>query len=273
MPQGSSSSSGGGGGGGDGGAAAAPACAPMPRPAWNAPAAAPAAPAPAVASDRGVCTPLVGPVDCGFAVLTLEEFPELAMPRLNVRAVRNVPIDDEGITRVFATVDAVLARGAPLTILWDVRGCSIPSRKQIGVALDWIGANSHLLDAQLQGIAICLQNLIVRSIVNMVLGLTQPPQPHGVFADEPPAFAFARDACTEVKQWIGSKKKKALQKAAEQELKQQKQQQRQSLAEESEGGSPTSPTPSKGLLSPRLSGSFVRQGSRSRNHAATPAAA
>ncbi len=100
-------------------------------------------------------------------------------------------------------MDAVLARGEPITIAYDLRECSLPSRKQIGVALKWIGANSELLDRHLQGIAIVLSSIMVRSIVGFVLGLTQPPQPHGVFADETAAFEFARDRCTEVRQWKG----------------------------------------------------------------------
>ena len=106
------------------------------------------------------------------------------------------------------------ARGEPLTILWDVRNCSIPSRAQIKIALDWIGANSHLLDKHLQGIAVCLSSLIVRSILNFILSITKPPQPNGVFADEAEAFGFARDKCTEVREWVGRKKKKQLEAAA-----------------------------------------------------------
>ena len=47
-----------------------------------------------------------------------------------------------------------------------------------------------------------------------MLHLTQPPQPNGCFADEPPAFAFARDQCTEVREWVGKKKLKAQREAA-----------------------------------------------------------
>ena len=178
----------------------------------DAPASAPTAD-PGAADDRGALTALVGPVDFGFGQVTLEQYPELTVPRLNVRAVK-MPIEDAGIETLFGVLDDVLARGQPLTILWDVRHASIPSRKQIGVALDWIGANSHLLDKHLQGVAIVLSNMIIRSIVNFVLHLTQPPQPNGCFADEPPAFAFARDQCTEVREWVGKKKLKAQREAA-----------------------------------------------------------
>ena len=59
---------------------------------------------------------------------------------------------------------------------------------------------------QLQGVAIILSSIIVRSVVNLVLTLTQPPQPNGCFSDEAAAFAFARDKCTEVKVWTPARK-------------------------------------------------------------------
>ena len=182
---------------------------------WMAPAPAAAAPAPAAASsssdrpptERGVMTPIVGPLDFGFGILTLEKYDELAMPRLNVKAV-NVPITDESMIGVLSGLDTILARGEPLTIMYDLRNAPLPSRKQINIGLDWIAANSHLLDKHLQGIAVIISSFIIRSIVNFVLHLTQPPQPNGCFADEPAAFNFAKEKCTEIKQWVGSKKLK-----------------------------------------------------------------
>ena len=167
------------------------------------------------ATDRGPLTALHGPTRCGAVVLTLEDYPELTMPRLNVRATK-AAIDDEGLALALRTMDEILARGAPLTVLWDLRGCAVPSRKQISIGLEWVGANSHLLDKHLQGIGIVLSGLILRSVVNFVLQITQPPQPHGCFSEEPPAFAFARDQCTEIKEWVGKKKRKQLEQQAQQ---------------------------------------------------------
>lgn len=122
-------------------------------------------------------------------------------------------MEDHGIVKLTAALDAAFARGEAMTILWDVRNCSLPSRKQIGIGLDWISANSHLLDQYLQGIAVILSSFIVRGILNFVLAITQPPQPNGCFADDEEAFAFARDKCTEVKIWVGvTKLKKKLEK-------------------------------------------------------------
>ena len=187
-------------------------------------------------------TAVLGPVDFGFGEVTLERYPELTVHRLHVRAVKE-PIEDGGINTLLTTLDEVLARGEPLTILWDVRNCSIPSRAQIKIALDWIGANSHLLDKHLQGIAVCLSSLIVRSILNFILSITKPPQPNGVFADEAEAFGFARDKCTEVREWVGRKKKKQLEAAA---------------------GQPDSPDGTKPRGSPRLL-SLGRQNSKKSN--------
>ena len=150
-------------------------------------------------------TALVGPIDFHFGELLLEDYPELAVPRLCLRSNKK-PMDDEGIVKLCAALDAAFALGRPMTILWDIRNVPIPSRKQLGIGLDWVGANAHLLDRHLQGIAIVLSSMLIRGVVNFVLHLTQPPQPNGCFADEQEAFAFARDRCTEVKAWKGSRK-------------------------------------------------------------------
>ena len=94
---------------------------------------------------RSAMRPLVGPVDVGFAELTLEDYDELTVPRLHI-TTRREAIDDEGISLLLSTLDAIFARGEPLTVLYDLRLASLPSRRQINLALDWISENSHLLD-------------------------------------------------------------------------------------------------------------------------------
>lgn len=150
---------------------------------------------------------LVGPVETPFATVTLEQFDELTVPRLYIQT-RKGTIDEESIGQVLGCLDDVLARGHPLTITYDLRTAPLPSRKQIGIGLDWIAANGPKLDVQLQGVAIVLSSAIVRGVVNFVLHLTQPPQPNGCFGDEPSAFAFARDKCTEVRVWVPARKLK-----------------------------------------------------------------
>jgi hypothetical protein len=167
----------------------------------------------AYSDSRSVPLRLIGPVETPFATVTLEKFEELAVPRLLIKT-RMGKIDEEGIAQVLATLDMALARGHPLTIAYDLRTAPIPSRKQIGIALDWIGKNAPLLDVQLQGVAIVLSSPIVRSVVNFVLLLTQPPQPNGCFGDEAAAFAFARSKCSEIRVWVGAGKAKQLQRQA-----------------------------------------------------------
>ena len=167
----------------------------------------------AYSDSRSVPLRLIGPVETPFATVTLEQFEELAVPRLLIKT-RMGKIDEEGIAQVLATLDMALARGHPLTIAYDLRTAPIPSRKQIGIALDWIGKNAPLLDVQLQGVAIVLSSPIVRSVVNFVLLLTQPPQPNGCFGDEAAAFAFARSKCSEIRVWVGAGKAKQLQRQA-----------------------------------------------------------
>jgi len=168
-------------------------------------------------NEAAIMMALLGPVDCGFSDVTLEQWPELAVPRLVFRARAN-PIEDAGIRTMLGTLDDVFARAQPITIMYDLRGASIPSKKQIKIALDWICQNSHLLDRHLQGIAIILSSFLVRGVVNVVLSLTKPPQPNAVCAKEEQAYDFARDQCTEIKEWVSAKKLKRQQSASAQAL-------------------------------------------------------
>ena len=156
-------------------------------------------------SHRSPITYIVGPIDFGFGELAVEDHAELTVPRLCLRSNKK-PMDDDGIVKLCAALDAAFALERPMTILWDVRSVLIPSRKQVNIGLEWIGANSHLLDTYLQGIAIVLSSLVIRGIANFVLSVCQPPQPNGCFADDAEAFAFARDKCTEVRVWVGKGK-------------------------------------------------------------------
>ena len=104
-------------------------------------------------------------------------------------------------------MSAVLERGQPFTILYDLRSCSMPSHSQVGIGKAWGSAHAKSLNRLLQGIAILLSGAISRSMVNMLLGICKPPQPHGLFAEDAAAFAFAHDQCTIVRVW--SKKKRA----------------------------------------------------------------
>lgn len=147
---------------------------------------------------------LLGPLNFGFGTLTLEEHPMLTMPRLVLRGVSK-PIDDEGLARLLRTAEEVLERDQPFTILYDIRTCSLPSRKQIGMGTEWGKVNNKRLNRTLQGIAILMTNPITRTTVNMILTLCRPQQPCGIFGDDKSALHFARDKCKEA--FIWSKKK------------------------------------------------------------------
>ena len=73
---------------------------------------------------------LVGPVEVPFAVITLERYPELKIPRLLIKT-RKGPIDEAGMRVAFQTLDEVLLRGHPITIAYDFRTATLPSRKQV----------------------------------------------------------------------------------------------------------------------------------------------
>ena len=160
-------------------------------------------------------TPILGPIDCNLCEVVIETCPEFTVPRLCIRGRKVERIEDSDLEKLCAALDAAFALERPMTILWDVRSVSLPSRRQINLGLEWIAANSHLLDMYLQGIAVILSSFLVRGILNFVLALTQPPQPNGCFADDQEAFAFARDKCTEVKVWVGQSKLKKKLAAAE----------------------------------------------------------
>jgi len=151
--------------------------------------------------------------DFGFGTLKLEEDPRLPLPRLIVRAAKK-PIDNEGFRRVLEMTSSILEREQPFTILYDVRSCTLPNGKQIKIAQRWGALHSKRLNAMLQGITILISGVVVRSSIQMILGLCTPPQPYGIFADDEAAFAFARDKCTRVQVWSKKKRKNAENAAA-----------------------------------------------------------
>lgn len=139
-------------------------------------------------------------LDFGFGQLIFEQLPELAMPRLVIRLVKK-PWDNAKTRTLLEGVSTVLSRATPFTLLFDVRTCCLPSRSQIGVAREWIRTHYDTIQEQLQGIAILLTSVMVRSTVNMLLSMAKPAQPNGVFAKEADALHFARDRCAVVRVW------------------------------------------------------------------------
>jgi len=113
---------------------------------------------------------LIGPLDIGMGTLVLEEEPGLALPRMIVRTEKK-PISDASVRAFFSAMDVVLARGRPFTAVYDLRKCSLPSRKQIAVGQEWGHTNHKALNALLQGIAIINASTLMRSTVNMILAV------------------------------------------------------------------------------------------------------
>lgn len=145
------------------------------------------------------------PTVFSFGTLELERDPLLPLPRLIFRASGH-RIDDAGISQLFASIEGYLGLNIPFTVLYDLRTCPMPSRKQISTAQAWGKVHKQKIDTLIQGIAIVISSAFARSTVNMILAMTKPAQPCSLVADEAAAFAFARDKCTEVRQWVNEKK-------------------------------------------------------------------
>jgi len=137
---------------------------------------------------------LLGPIDFGFGTLTIEQLPELPVPRMCLRYAKKT-IDEAGLTRMLAAATQALELGVPFTVLFDVRLVSLPSRSQLSLVREWNRQHWPELERLLQGFAILLSSMVTRSSVNMMLSMGKPTQPHGVFTKEADAFAFARDKC------------------------------------------------------------------------------
>lgn len=144
--------------------------------------------------------------DFGFGTLLWEENPELALPRVVVRGAKKA-IDDQRLQEVLDWMSAVIARNQPFSILYDVRSCSMPSGRQIKMGQKWGQANNKKLNRLLQGIAIIMSGVIVKSTVQMLLAICSPPQPCTLCGDDETALAFARDKCKEVRVWSKKKNK------------------------------------------------------------------
>ena len=85
-----------------------------------------------------------------------------------------------GVRRLLAAIDEILARRLPFLALFDARSCNLPSRAHIRLASEWGGENWAVLEEFLQGIGILLSSVLMRSSVNMLLGMAKPTQPHRV---------------------------------------------------------------------------------------------
>ena len=145
------------------------------------------------------------PVDFGFGTLLVEHEAALRFPRLFVR-LRKQPIDMAKIQRLLAAVDDFMSRNQPFTVVFDMRGCTLPSRPHINAIGAWARAHGGFsgdgsLDRLLQGSVVLLTSVMVRSTINMILAMAKPAQPVGIFASEVDAFVFARDKCWELRDW------------------------------------------------------------------------
>ena len=143
---------------------------------------------------------LFGPVAFGCGTLTLENVPDLNLPRLSIKMVKK-PMNTPSVQALLNAVDGAIAYGEPFTILFDVRSCSLPGRAQINLARDWSRRNWETLDAMVQGIAVVLSSVMVRSTVNMLIAMARPAQPVGIFSNERDAHHFARDKCKVARVW------------------------------------------------------------------------
>lgn len=135
--------------------------------------------------------PLVDPVDFGFGMLTVDDPPECALPLMTVRFVKG-PVSDAALARLFEAIEAVLALKIPFVALFDVRSCSLPGRAQISKLTTWAKVSWEPLETYLSSFAIVISSTLMRSTINMVMKVSRPRQPHGVFTKLADAEAFAR---------------------------------------------------------------------------------
>jgi len=119
-------------------------------------------------------------VDFGFGRLSVEYHKELALPQLCVRLVKK-PIDCAGLETLLAAIATFLAQGVAFTILVDARSTTLPSRAILRRAKQWGSEHEPQMDALMQGTAIVLSSTVVRSTVKMILSMSKPKQPLGIF--------------------------------------------------------------------------------------------
>lgn len=138
--------------------------------------------------------PRFPPVDFGFGTLKLERLTGLPVPRMTL-SWRKDKIDTAGVRQMLAAIDAVLDTGERLFVLFDARSCTLPSAAHRKLVTLWSREKWDLLEERVHAFAVLLTSMMIRSTVNMMLSVGKPTQPHGVFAKEADALAFARTKC------------------------------------------------------------------------------
>lgn len=154
---------------------------------------------------------LAGPVSMSCGQAYLEQRPDLALPRMVIVAL-DPPVTDESIENFLAFLDEVLMAGGevPFSICWEVRGGAFPSMKQFQRVQQYLGqpGRTEAWDSRVQGNAAVITNRFLRGTARLMASIARPPQPSHVGSTAESALSWARDTCTEARDYTSIKKQR-----------------------------------------------------------------
>lgn len=178
-----------------------------------------------------------GPIDVGCASAYVERHPELALPRMVIVRERDLhlrpapvvapvasadcmhaycvnppflqtahdpPMTDAAIETFLEFLDEVFTQSdEPFSVLWNVRGGAFPTIAQFKTVIAWLDKDdrSTSWDRRVQGNAAIIRSPLLRAGARLMVSIAKPPQPSLVCNDEEKALQWARDTCSEAREW------------------------------------------------------------------------
>ena len=178
-----------------------------------------------------------GPIDVGCASAYVERHPELALPRMvivrepdlnpcpapqslplmslltactrgvstpSLQTAHDPPMTDAAIATFLEFLDEVFTQSdEPFSVLWNVRGGAFPTIAQFKTVIAWLDKDdrSTSWDRRVQGNAAIIRSPLLRAGARLMVSIAKPPQPSLVCNDEEKALQWARDTCSEAREW------------------------------------------------------------------------
>lgn len=135
--------------------------------------------------------PAAGPLELKCCCASLEVHPELAEPRLILRALP-AKIEEAELQQMTVLLSDTLDRNLPFSVLWDLRQMRPPSRAALRYGIDWMGENAEPIDELVQSTVIVASSPVVRAICSMILKVCRPPRPVRLCENDVAALEEAR---------------------------------------------------------------------------------
>lgn len=144
----------------------------------------------AVANGKDVLEELLPPLRVDCVSLSCQRRRKIALPCMVVET-DGTAITGAAVDALMAFSQRVLELAQPFCVLWDLRRCSVPPAGPIWRCLNWGIRNKTAIDTHVRCKGILLSSGVMRSVVNSVLAVAQPPMPRIICSSDEEFWDFA----------------------------------------------------------------------------------